>query len=242
MPLFWMNSICRAKDRRRVAVEPDDEPALHLQPRALDALHVGDQVALLVLALVALGQPRVVRGLDADKHLVETRLDHHPHQLLVVGQIDGRLGVRTAVPRRPFCQLDQRRQQLLLERAFVADEVVVHEENRPAPAEPVEAVQLGDHLRRRLGAGPVSEHRGDVAELAVERAAARKLHAHRSVALQVRQLPQRRRRLGGGREILTRHTRAAPCRARSRAKTPAASPPPHSARNGQLRETARGPG
>ena len=40
-------------------VESHNEPALHLQPRALDALHVGDQVALLILALVALGQTRI---------------------------------------------------------------------------------------------------------------------------------------------------------------------------------------
>jgi hypothetical protein len=66
--------------------------------------------------------------------------------------------------------------------------------NRPAPAGPVETVQLGDHLCRRLGARTMPEHRGDVAELAVERAAARELHAHRGVTLHVRQLPQRRRR------------------------------------------------
>ena len=41
----------------------------------------------------------------------------------------------------------------------------------------------------------MSEHRGDVAKFAVERAAARELHAHRRVPPQVRQLPQRRRRL-----------------------------------------------
>ena len=31
MPLRWMNSIWLPKDRRRVAVEADDEAALHLQ-------------------------------------------------------------------------------------------------------------------------------------------------------------------------------------------------------------------
>ena len=226
------------KNRRRVAVEPDDEPALHLQPRALDAFHVGDQVAPLVLALVALGQARLLGRLDADEHLVEPRLDHQPHQLLIVGEIDGCLGVkRDAAP--AFLPLDQRRQQVLLERPLVADEIVVHEEDRPAPAEPAEAVQLGDHLRRRLGAGPMAEHRGDVAELAVERAAARELHAHRGVAPQVRQLPQRRRRLADVGELRRRIHPLARTRARSRAETPAASPPPRSARNGQRRETAR---
>ena len=52
------------KCRGRVAVEPDNEPALNLQTRALDALHVGDQVALLVLALGALCQARFLRGLE----------------------------------------------------------------------------------------------------------------------------------------------------------------------------------
>jgi len=66
----------------------------------------------------------------------------------------------------------------------------VHKEDRPAPASPAETIQLCDHLRRSLGARSMPEHRGDVAELAIERAAARKLHTHGSMAVHVRQLPQ----------------------------------------------------
>jgi len=53
-----------------------------------------------------------------------------------------------------FLPPDQRGQQLLLERTLIADEVVVHKEDRPVPTEPVKTVQLGHHLRRRLGAWP----------------------------------------------------------------------------------------
>src|SRR5271166_2476985 len=176
------------KNRGRVTVESNNEPALHLQSRALNALYVSDQVALQVLTLVALGQARFIWCLDADKHFIEPRFDHQPHQILIVGQINRRLGEERSAP-SALLPLDQRRQQLLLKRVFVADEIVVHEEDRPAPANPAETIQLCDHLRLRLGARPMPEHRGDVAEFAIERAAPRKLHAHRSIALQVCQLP-----------------------------------------------------
>src|SRR5271166_3714706 len=93
---------------------------------------------------------------------------------------------------------------MIFERTFVADEIVVYEEDRPAPASPPETIQLCDQLRRSLGARPMPEHRGDVAELTIKRAAARKLDAHRSVAPHVRQLPQRRWRLADVRELRRR--------------------------------------
>jgi hypothetical protein len=65
----------------------------------------------------------------------------------------------------------------------------------PSPAEPRQPIQLGDHLRGGLGAGPMSEQGGDVAELAVERATARELNAHARVAPQVGQFPHGRRRV-----------------------------------------------
>jgi len=61
------------KDGRRVVVKTDDESALHFQSRPLDAFHVGNQIAALVLALVAFGKARFFRSLDADKNLIERR-------------------------------------------------------------------------------------------------------------------------------------------------------------------------
>ena len=84
---------------------------------------------------------------------------------------------------------------------LVADEVVVHEEDALAPAQRVEAVQLGDDLRGGLGARAMTQQRGHVAEVAVEGAAARELDADRVVMLEIRQLPQRARGFGGYRGI-----------------------------------------
>ena len=69
------------EDGRRVAVEAQDEAALHLQPGALDALDVRHQVAAHVLLLVALGQAVLLGRLDADEDAVKPRLDHQLHQL-----------------------------------------------------------------------------------------------------------------------------------------------------------------
>ena len=82
MPLFWMKSICRWKMDGRIAVEADDEAGLHLQPGALDALHVLDQIALEVLLLAAFGQAGFIGRLDADEDRCEAGLDHQLHQAL----------------------------------------------------------------------------------------------------------------------------------------------------------------
>src|SRR5215211_7748317 len=75
-----------------------------------------------------------------------------------------------------------------LDVALVADEVVVHDEDEPAPARRAQRVQLGQHLLVRLRARHAAVYFDDVAELALERAAARILDAHRAVALKLREL------------------------------------------------------
>ena len=113
--------------------------------------------------------------------------------------------------------------KFFLERAFVTDEVVVHKV-WAAPAGVAKAVQLGDHLRRRLGAGPVSDIRGDARRIRSPKSTAVVHLLKHSVlcpptptpALASHRLP------GNSDEAYTR----GPCRARSRAKTPAASPLP----------------
>ena len=137
---------------------------------------------LLVLALVALGQARPRQGSRSRRTPVEPGCDHHPHELLVVGQVDRRLGEERTLPPPPSLPLDQRRQQLVFRARLLPMRLSSTKNTGPRQPRLVEAVQLRDDLRRGLGAGPVAELRRHVAELAVERAAAGELHAHRAVA------------------------------------------------------------
>jgi hypothetical protein len=182
------------KDRRRIVVEADDEAALHLQPRPLDAPHIRHEIATAVLALVALRQARLLRRFDPDEDLVEARRHHPRHEGVIVGEVDRGLGVegKTALPLAPP---DQRGQQFLPQVPLVADKVVVDEEDPSPPARLPEAVQLREDPFGGFHPRPMAEHRGDAAEIAVEGAAARILHAHRGVGAMIDQGPPRKRRL-----------------------------------------------
>ena len=59
-----------------VAVKPDNEPAHHLQARALEGLDRFHQVAALVLHLVAFLEAFGRGRFDADKDLLEAGLHH----------------------------------------------------------------------------------------------------------------------------------------------------------------------
>src|SRR5512142_2734889 len=78
---------------------------------------------------------------------------------------------------------------------LVADQIVIDEEDIPAPAETVQPIQFVEDLFGRLDAWPVSQQGGDVTELTIERTAARILDRHRGVAFEVDQLPKGRGRL-----------------------------------------------
>src|SRR5262249_21133716 len=88
---------------------------------------------------------------------------------------------RAPVTLRPFGQ--DREQPLDV--ALIADKVIVNDENRPAPADPKERVQLGQHLLIALRAGGAAIDLDDVAEFALEGTAARVLDRHRAVAFEV---------------------------------------------------------
>ncbi len=155
------------------------------------ALH---QVAALVLALIAFGQAVFVGRLDADKYCVEPGLHHKPKQFRIIGQVDGSLCAERH-PGFAFAPFDQSRQHLSLDMLLVADKVVVHEEDALAPAERVEAIQLGDNLRGGLGARAMTQQRGHVAKVAIEWAAARELNADGIVMLEICHAPKRDRGL-----------------------------------------------
>ena len=74
---------------------------------------------------------------------------------------------------------------------LVADEIVVDEVDMAAIAEVVERLQLGEDLIGGLGARHAAVQLDDVAELAGERAAARKLHADVEIVLELEQVVAR---------------------------------------------------
>src|SRR5215510_14920006 len=90
-----------------------------------------------------------------------------------------------------------------LDVALVADKVIINDENQPAPSDPQERVQLGQHLLIALRAWDAAIDLYDVAELALKGTAARVLDRHRAVESEVGEMEVRygrrgeRRPLGG---------------------------------------------
>src|SRR5207302_8604776 len=135
------------------------------------------------------------RSLDPEEDGGESRLHHRLDQRRKRRQVDTRLGVElegTAVFALPARDLGQELGRL----APVADEVVVDDEDRSAPTELVERVELAQHLRRALHPRVAAVELDDVAELALEGAAARGLHAHRRVPRPLEQIESGWKRAG----------------------------------------------
>src|SRR5262245_24158616 len=172
------------KDVIRIVVESDDEARHHFHTVALYLSDGVEKVAPRVLPLLSLLEARLDRGLDAEKDAAEARAPHSVKQFIVLGEIHAGFGnkrERAPVTLRP---LGQDREQPL-DVALVADKVIVNDENRPAPADPKERVQLSQHLLIALRAGGAAIDLDDVAELALEGTAARVLDRHRAVASEV---------------------------------------------------------
>ena len=111
-------------------------------------------------------------------------------QLRLVGEVDRGFGVegeRVMVLDLPLAKLAAQGKRLV----HVADEVVIDDEDFVAPAELAQGVELGDDLRGRLGARLAAVDGDDVAELALERAAARELHRHGGVLVEAEQIVAR---------------------------------------------------
>ena len=145
--------------------------------------------------LLRLAQRFGIGAFDADEHADEIGLVHQPQQFGIVRQIDRRFGgelERIVVLFEPRSQMRKKGLHGLL----VADQVVVHEVDMAAIAKLVEPVELGQHLRRRLGARHAAIELDDVAELAGERTAARELHADIEIIVELQQIEARDRRLG----------------------------------------------
>ena len=75
-----------------VAVEADDHPGVDFQAVRLDPVNPLDQAAPDVLVLLRLAEGFLVGALDADEDGDQAGLGHQPHQLVVLGQVERRLG------------------------------------------------------------------------------------------------------------------------------------------------------
>ena len=177
-----------------VAVEADDEPGVDVESRVLDSRQLGGQrIAPHVLVLLRFLQRCLPRRLDPDEHAAEIGPVHQVQQFGIVGQIDaglGRQAERIVVLLHPGNELFQQRLGLLL----VADEVVVHDERRVKTG-PTHVVQFGHQLLGLLHARTPAVDHDDVAELALERAAARVLQRPRRVPIDLQQVVARARHL-----------------------------------------------
>jgi hypothetical protein len=139
-----------------------------------------------------------VGALDSHEHHVESGRAHRLEQLRHLSEVHARLGEqRKRIPSLPlpFPQTGKESKRVTL----VADEVVVHEEQRASPAQVVEQLELAQHLLRVLRPRDPSVELGDVAELAVERAAPRELKRHRVVTAESEEVVAGKRSLRDGR-------------------------------------------
>ena len=116
------------------------------------------------------------------------------HQLVVLGEVERGLGEERQREPVLVLPLDDRAEDHLGD-LLVADEVVVDQEDHADP-ELVLGVDLGDDHLGRLDPGLAAEDDDDVAELALERAASRGLHAAHRVFLELDQVVSRDRDLG----------------------------------------------
>ncbi len=180
------------EDRRVVGVEADDHAGLHLDPVGVDPAHAFDEVAARVLGLAGLLQRLDARALDADEDGGEVGVAEQREQLVVLRGVQRDLGVevdRVALFAAPARDLAQQ----ILGEFLVADEIVVDDEDLLG-AEPVALLDLGHHLVHLLGARAPAVDDDDVAELALERTAARELDRHGVIAVDVQQVEARHRR------------------------------------------------
>ena len=183
------------------AIETDDEAGHHPEAVGVDPIDGFLEGAAGVLVLAGDRKAGLVGGLNAEEDRIKTALGHHLHQFLVRGQVHG--GFRReaeGIAPLDLPLLQGRQQQFGV--ALVADEVVIHQEDRAPPAQVVEVLELGDQLLRRLGPGLAAVENDDVAELALERAAPGELHAHGVVGVELQQV-KAGHRCGGDVRLLT---------------------------------------
>lgn len=178
-----------AKDGRRIVVESDNESGFDMKPGPLKTADALEEVTPGILPFVGFGQTLLARRFDADEDVEEAGKDETSQQFLVVRQIDGDLGAE-GVLRMPLAPNGERLEKLEGGPAM-ADQVVVHEKDAPAPLQGRETIELRDHLGNTFETrGPPQEGR-DVAEIAIKGAAPGELNGHGSIPTKIREFPER---------------------------------------------------
>src|ERR1035437_5864047 len=112
-----------------------------------------------------------MRCLDANKDDIESCLDHHLHEVFMIGQFYGCLRIKGEGMLSHFHPFDDGRENLILQLFFVPNKIVVNEEDLAPETRRVHTLELSDNLVFVLGARSATAEQGDVAELAVEGAA-----------------------------------------------------------------------
>ena len=101
-----------------------------------------------VLVLLGLAQRRLVGALDADEDADDVRLDHQLHQLVVLGQVERRLGEEgERDSRAPRCQATTARAAALM--AFLLPIKLSSTMKTISMPLSAQRLELGDDLRRR---------------------------------------------------------------------------------------------
>ena len=177
----------------RVVIEADDEAGEDVDGVGVNASQRGQHVLARVLVLFRFLEALRVCGLDADEDPLEVGFAQQAHQLLVLRQIQRRFRSEAELV-VVFALVGSYGAEELPRQRLVADEVVVDEED-VAHAALAQHVELAADLRRRLRARLAAEHDDDVAELALERAAARELQADHGVAVELEQVVTRSGRI-----------------------------------------------
>ena len=136
------------EDLARIAVEADDEAALHLEPGPLDRADLLRQIAAHVLMLLAFLEARRDRRLDPQEHAAKTRPASSGPSSSASSARFTDASVRKSICGRRRVAPRHQRPQKLLHAPLVADEIVVDEKHRPLPARVHQRIELREHLLR----------------------------------------------------------------------------------------------
>ena len=173
----------------RVVVEPDDEAREDVEAVRVDAAHGRQDVLARVLKLLRLFQAVFIRGFDPDEHPREVRFRKQREQLIVLRQIQRRLGAELEAVIMLALVIAEKAKEILGD-VLVADEIVVDEKDIVG-MECAQRVELAPDLLARFRARLAPEHDDDVAEFAEEWTTARKLQADVGVAVELQQIESR---------------------------------------------------
>ena len=139
-------AVC-GKDLSAIIIEAENHPGPHLHPGVLDATDLLSDAAATteVLKLLRFAQRVLIGAFDANEDDADIGCRHQLHQFVIVGEVNRRLGhERQREPVHPLPIDDVVEDSL--DSAFVADKVVVNDED-DRQTRSAQRLKLGDNLR-----------------------------------------------------------------------------------------------